>query len=900
LLIYYVLCNSFHRSGIPVTFLVSGGTASVSEQWRMHMKKLLWLFVWAGVPTLAQNYIITAPHLTMHVGDPVPPCPILVIDQTSGQSVGEGNTVFAGSGYASCTIGATSSSPVGTYPITVSSGTITPKSGGTVTAQNSSINVIAADTDGAKLTSVTYPPGFTSAPAFPMLNVRSNPICNMVSDNGATDNTPCLQNLLAYGGLRAKAGATVTTNGTAVTQVNIAGDNMDFTTMPAGTSIKINGTAYTVASVTSSTALTLTTSAGTQTDVLLIVPTTVNTSGTTVTETNGVTFTGLGLKATSSILIHGVVYTVSSVTDATHLVTTTSLPTQTNVAFYDGTEGGTNFGRSPMYLYFPSGIYWISARVLVYGNYWTLIGDGPQKSTIKLAPNSPEFNTGSSAVSMITAVSINQNGNFSEVIQNMGFRIGQGNPLASAIQWTNNNMGTIRNVQIWSEDSNAKMGVFLGETFVGPTLLKDVAIYGTQTALYATSPNNEYNLTGDEITLEGQQTQAILANMATSFQHVLSDNAVPAFNSTTLGRSAMIDSELLGTNSSATAITIAHGNELYFKNVSCSGYGTCESDDGTGTVVTRATLPSEGWTGTAQTIFDSGSTAGSLPISNTETPIPVDPAASTWTMLGSDPTTWCASITGSISTTVYLPPGTYTSSANVSCTIPDTVNHILMYDSKNAVSSSGRTYTFTVAGSSTTPLVIDGCMHQACSINHTGSRTVAIRDTNGGYQAAPGAGNVYFEDAAIGGYMPMTTNEPGPTFYSSQLATGRQLNIEVGSASDPTLYPKIQCQGANMWLLGYKTEHNSPSIIETAHCQADIYGFYYYNTQAANTGSAPMVLTDSSLFATGFNNWNVAGYGSTNWVNETRSGVAESLAMPGSGNSFGQALNMFYSYGANP
>ena len=859
------------------------------------MRKVFWLCLVAAAPAFAQNYTITAPHLTMHVGDPVPPCPILVINQSTGQSVGEGNTVFAGSGYATCTIGATSTSPIGTYTITISRGAITPKSGGSVTVVNSSIDVIAADANGAKLTNVSYPPGFTSGPAFPMLNVRSNPICNMVSDDGETDNTACLQNLLAYGGLRAKARATVDTNGTSVTQVNISAGNMDFTTMPAGTSIKINGSAYTVASVTSKTALTLTASAGTQTNVLLIVPTTVNTSGTTVTETNGVTFAGLGLKATSRILINGVDYVVSSVTDATHLVTTVTLPTLTGKAFYDDTasisSGGTN------YLYFPSGIYGIGARVIVFGNYWTMTGDGPQKSIIKLAPNAPEFNTGASAVSMITAASVNNNDNFSEIIQNMGFYIGPGNPLGSAIQWTNNNMGAVRNVLIWSADSHAKLGMYLGETYVGPTLLKDVAIYGTQTALSATSPNNEYNLTGDEITLEGQETQAITANMATAFQHVLSDNSVPVFISTSLGRSALIDSELLGTNaSSVTAITIATGNRLYFKNVSCVGYGHCESDNGN----LLTFLPAEGWTGAAQTIFDLGSTPGALTIPDTETPIPVDPAASTWTMLGSDPTTWCSTITSSASTTVYLPPGTYTSSANVSCTIPDTVNHLLMYDSKNSTTTNGTTYTFTVAGSSTTPLVIDGCMHQSCSINHTGARTLVIRDTNGGYQAAAGAGNVYFEDAAIGGYLPKSTNEPGPTFYSSQLVTGRQLDIEVGSATDPTLYPKIQCQGANVWLLGYKTEHDSPSIIETAQCKANLFGFYYYNTNTEISGSAPMVLTDSSLFATGFMNWNEVGYGPTNWVNETRSGTTQFLAMPGSGNSFGEPLNMFYSYGANP
>lgn len=291
---------------------------------------------------------------------------------------------------------------------------------------------------------------------------------------------------------------------------------------------------------------------------------------------------------------------------------------------------------------------------------------------------------------------------------------------------------------------------------------------------------------------EGQETQAITANMATAFQHVLSDNSVPVFVSTTLGRGALIDSELLGTNaSSVTAITIATGNRLYFKDVSCSGYGICESDNGS----PLPTLPAEGWTGAAQTIFDSGSTPGALPISDTETPIPVDPAASTWTMLGSDSTGWCSTITSSTSTTVYLPPGTYTSSANVSCTIPDTVNHLLMYDSKNSAATAGTTYTFTVAGSSPTPLVIDGCMHQSCSINHTGLRTLVIRDTNGGYQGAAGAGNVYFEDAAIGGYLPKSTNEPGPTFYSSQLVTGRQLISKWDRPQIRLFTPKFSVRG---------------------------------------------------------------------------------------------------------
>jgi hypothetical protein len=871
------------------------------------MRKFLWLFAYITAPIMAQNYTFTAPHLTMHQGDPVPPCPIVVIDQSSGLSVGEGASLFNGSGYASCTIGATSTSPVGTYTITINRGDLAPKSGGSVTLQDSSIDVIPVDANGAKLTNTyPYPTGFTSGPEFPMINVTSNPICNMVHDNGATDNTACLQNLLTYGGLRSKAGALVSTSGTTVTRVDtVAHDNMDFTTIPMGTNIIINGSSYTVASVTSSTTLILTTSAPTLTDVLLSVPITVNTSGTTVTATNGISFSGMS----GTVLIGGTPYTIASVTDPTHLTTTTTLPTLTNAPFYLGnwSTNGT-YGRSRIYLYFPGGIYWIKGPVYTYDNYWTMIGDGPQKSTIKLAPNTKQFNTGT-ALAMINVSNVSPSSNFSEVFENMGLRIGQGNPNAVGILWLNNNVGAMRNVQIWSEDSNAASGVQVGATntvsnsiqigasggsgyYTGPTLLKDLAVYGAQMGINEVADNNEYSVTLDEITVEGQQTTGIAMNMTASTQHLLSDNSVAAINVTAQGRNALLDSELLSQNTSGTGLTFVSGNKLYFKNITCSGYSTC--------VQSFSPLPAEGWTGTAQTIFDSSKTAGSLPLAATETPLPVDPAVTTWTQLGSDPSTWCTSITNSSSTTVYLPPGTYTANQTVTCTIPDTVNHILMYDAPLSYSTPSTVRVqFTVAGSSATPLVIDGCIHQLCQIDHIGSRTLVLRDSNLGYQTAPGAGNVYFEDVETGGYDPQGGSaQNGPTFYANQFVTARQLDIETG-ASDGVLYPKIQCQGANIWILGYKTENNSPSIVETAGCQADLYGFYYYNLQATVAGAAPMVLTDSSLFATGFNNWSGAK-GSPNWVNETRNGVAQSLANPGYNQSYGDALNMFYSYGATP
>jgi hypothetical protein len=100
-------------------------------------------------------------------------------------------------------------------------------------------------------------------------------------------------------------------------------------------------------------------------------------------------------------------------------------------------------------------------------------------------------------------------------------------------------------------------------------------------------------------------------------------------------------------------------------------------------------------------------------------------------------------------------------------------------------------------------------------------------------------------------------------------------------------------------MLGYKTEQDSPMLIETAKCQADIYGFFFYNLSPAGAGVAPFYATTSSLFATGFFDWNVVGYGDQYWLTETRNGVTQSLAIPAYGTNYGEALNMLYSYGGN-
>ena len=551
---------------------------------------------------------------------------------------------------------------------------------------------------------------------------------------------------------------------------------------------------------------------------------------------------------------------------------------------------GGQLGALPMFLYFPPGVYLASDTIIPYGNYWSIYGAGAQTSVIKLAPNSPAFNTGTAPVQFFSPLSVNKNDNFHIFIQNMGFESGVGNPNAEIFTTQVNNIGAIRNVQVWSDDSNCVNALNIRRAYPGPGMMRNVAAYGCQNGIY--SNQQEYNFTFEDITLEGQTVAGIgTTNMKFSIRHLLSDNSVPALQAELFhANTTIMDSELFGDNSSG--IGLQNGKEkgqqgchLYTRNVKVVGYATSEADYCVTPSKTYKGDLAETWSGEAQTVFDQTAPPGSLHLPESETPQPDDPDPRTWTMLGTSPATWAATISGSKSPTVYAPPGQYGGNGAYAITVPDTVNHLQFY---NAMPTPGRTYTInlTIAGSAKTPLIIEGCPNNACIITHTGSRTLVLVDDNTfNYSAAAGAGNLYLDDVILG-----ANNNPGNTvtFYPSQHIWARQLDEEPARAD------KIICNGCTLWILGYKTEHNGTDIVAT-NAQIEIFGFFYYKLTLAAPDSTTMQITDSNLFATGYENINIPGYGAPNWVVETRNGTTSRLAAPGVNSP--QHLHVFYSYG---
>jgi len=551
------------------------------------------------------------------------------------------------------------------------------------------------------------------------------------------------------------------------------------------------------------------------------------------------------------------------------------------------TPDTANGGTAPLFLYFPPGCYATSRPLAIYGNTWTLWGSGPQRSYIRLLPNSPAFQTGK-PVEFFDPHSVTKNSNFREYIYNLGFNIGVGNPDAIPFTTVQNNSGAVRNVQIWADDAQCPTAISFDREYPGPMLFKDVAVYGCKKAYSASQ--NEYSITFENFTTEAQTEVALDNRLITaSIRHWLSDNSVQALHvyGPITANVALLDSEIRNGAAGTAGIAVDRGAALYVQNLAAQGYSPTEIDAGDGLRVQRTGNIAQAWTGPGRTIFDGARKPDSLHLPVEETPDPHDPDPRQWTRLSANAEDWPAQIQRSASATVYAPPGLYPPTGIVRIDVPDSVNHLQFYQSK--FPNGAPQIVLTVAGSSQQPLVVDSCLYSSCQIVHTGSRSIVLRDTTlNSYEARNGAGAVFIEDSMLG-YG--TSGGPTIAFYPSQHVWARQLNLEQKSSD------KLHCDGCTLWVLGYKTEQPSPALVLSHHARAEIFGFFFYMNRAPIApDTASVLLADSSLFASGWTKVDSPGRGRPNWVIEERKSASSALAAHDIDTS--QQMPMFYSFGA--
>jgi len=153
---------------------------------------------------IASTYTFTAPHLTMHAGDPLPPLIFRV-----SPAAGNYSSLFTGEPQR--TTPASSASAPGSYAIHISQGSMKALSpADQLQFVDGTLIILPADDVGAHLSNhIGYPPGFLNGPAgHPAIDVTRNHVAKLVGDC-VTDNAQAFEMLLTQSGTRTRA----TTNG---------------------------------------------------------------------------------------------------------------------------------------------------------------------------------------------------------------------------------------------------------------------------------------------------------------------------------------------------------------------------------------------------------------------------------------------------------------------------------------------------------------------------------------------------------------------------------------------------------------------------------------------------------------------------------------------------------------
>src|SRR5215831_1118721 len=207
------------------------------------------------------------------------------------------------------------------------------------------------------------------------------------------------------------------------------------------------------------------------------------------------------------------------------------------------------FGH-PKALYFPPGIYLVHDTLRWNGCCVTLQGAGPGATTIRLAPGSAGFNNPASPRPLISTP--NGNESFHQEIWDLKLQIGANNPGATALSYSSNNMGSVSDVLITSDDGNGYAGIDMTRQWPGPLMIRNTEVDGFSTGIKLSQA--EYGSTFENITLKNQSVVGICnLRQPIEIRNLSSTNKVPALNNNG-GFAVLIDAMLSGGSSANYAI----------------------------------------------------------------------------------------------------------------------------------------------------------------------------------------------------------------------------------------------------------------------------------------------------------------------------------------------------------
>lgn len=450
------------------------------------------------------------------------------------------------------------------------------------------------------------------------------------------------------------------------------------------------------------------------------------------------------------------------------------------------------YGR-PKGLYFPTGTYLVSNTLSWRGCCVLLQGDGPGNTIIQLKSQASGFQDAGNPKPVILTPAGNMS--FRQNIRDLTIHVGAQNPGAVGVDWIANNTGALYNVRIVSPDRSGALGLAMSRAWPGPALIKRVHIEGFRTGIHVA--HAEYGPTFEKVTLQDIQQVGILNDGNTlALRHLVFRNVPQAITSQkTWSVIIMLNSVLEGVGQALPAITSE--GLVYLRGVTCQGFPSA-------VVVGSNTQPCAGelnefYSGETLALFSTTPLPKSLGLPISESPVFHSDDHSTWGAFRPrhyGDTGELQALFNSGKTTIYFPAGGYFSYNEREILVPSTVRKIVGYSSVingDAAGANGGGIRFVVADSSAEPLLIEGFGY-GVTVDHRGSRPVKIAHGAYEYLAQAGAGNLYIEDIVGGPF----------TFFPGQKIWARQFNNEVRAT-------KIINQGADLWILGLKTE--TPQIV---------------------------------------------------------------------------------------
>jgi hypothetical protein len=485
-------------------------------------------------------------------------------------------------------------------------------------------------------------------------------------------------------------------------------------------------------------------------------------------------------------------------------------------------------------------------------------------------------------------------------IWDMTIDTGTGNSGAIALDWIGSNRASVRNVTLRSGDGAGRCGLNLTRSWNGsgggPGFIKNLTVDGFDYGV-RNGDMTEVGYTMEHITLADQNVYGLMnQNVSLWIRDLKSNNSVPAVVNLNTGNMVLVDATLDG-GSSANSAILNQGSgrigQLYARNVTTSGYQSAvRQGTGTGNTagsVVAGTSLTEYTSTAAKKLLCTGSSSLNLTVKETPAEF-VDNDFSHWAIVtdygaypndNSDDTAGIQAALNSGKTVVFLPAGQYKISATLR--IPSGVRKFFGARAQFTNWSGTKAYYPTISCESKSGgsvevrnIGIDKYTLGYPAIQNSCTVPFVLADVFDaeGYTnvAGVGTGDVYMENVAIAG----TVAQHGGNLWV------RQLDVETNNIH-------IENDGANMWVLGFKTEGTNTAFYGHNGGKTEILGAFN-SLHAAISGPGYRV-EDA-----GFSIASLATYSAySTVVQETRSGVTKTYSNDGSWTS-GTGFALFTAY----